>query len=76
MLKSLEGQVVFPMVLTVHILVLLELHLLQAIQISMGLLDELALIFIEQQVLDELVELPQDEHFIMLPIIQYKLSVH
>lgn len=66
----------FLMELTVHILVLLELHLLQAIQISMGLLDELALVFIEQQVLDELVELPQDEYFIMLLIIQYKLFVH
>jgi len=42
----------------------------------MVLLVEQALDSMVQQVLDELVGLLQDEHFIMLHITLYKLSVH
>ena len=76
MLKCLEAQAVFPMVLTVHILELLELHHLLAIQLSMVLLEVQVLGSMVQQVLDELAELLRDDHSIMLHIIQYKLYVH
>ncbi len=66
----------FQMDLVAHIIELLEHHHLLAIQLSMVSLEVQALEAMAQQVLDELVELLQDDHFIMLRIIRYKLFVH